>query len=111
MEALDPALVHQTNGVHGHVGEPVGTPRLVAGAGVAVVEEDDAMAAGELGAHEVPPLMITPEPHQEDDGLARTLLVVKQLELTDARPRHGGEVWAASPAQVNPRSSIAAPGC
>ena len=69
------------------------------------------MVARELGAHEVPALMVATQPHQEEHRLACTRLVVEQLELANARPRHGAEVWAASTAQVNPRPSIGAPAC
>src|SRR5262249_58020931 len=83
VEALDPELVHQADGVHRHVAEPVGAPGLAARPRVTVVEQDDAVMTGELGADEMPALMVATEPHQEEDRLARTRLLLEELEVAN----------------------------
>src|SRR5262249_60004380 len=98
----DAGLVQDAERVCGHVSEAVRPARLVALAGVAVVEQYQPVATGEVGAYQVPSLAIAAEPDEHQEWLARSIRLDRELELAPAPPRPGAEVFAPALAGVNP---------
>ena len=101
MKALDTELVQHAERVGGHVSDAVRPARLVALAGIAVVEQYQPVATGEVRAYQVPSLAIAAKPREEQERLARSIHLDGELELAHAQPRHGAEVFAPALAEVN----------
>ena len=75
MRSGDTGSVEHGGGVRGHRRHGISARRHIAAAHAAVIERDGAVARGESGACAMPHVRRIAEPHDEQDGLARALLV------------------------------------
>src|SRR5262249_15925642 len=82
--------------------------RLVALAGVTIVEQHQPVAPRQVRTHEVPALAVAPESHQEEQRLSEAVDLIGQLELSEAHPRHGARVSVAPSRKAIPHARVGA---